>query len=124
MSTEAKNRGQEVLSDLKDKTAAVLQETTGLDHKQAQIVAHAVANHMRKEWGGQLIYFTKSPLEEDVAARDLEIYADFSGSNHEALAKKYDMSVQWIYQIVKKVQRYELARRQADMFGDTQPDER
>ncbi|WP_283228558.1 Mor transcription activator family protein, partial [Haemophilus influenzae] len=46
------------------------------------------------------------------------IFNEFNGSNHRELARKYNVSMQWIYQIVKKVTKEEIARRQFDMFSE------
>ena len=120
VTTEFKSRGPELLIDLIDKTAAVLQETVGLEHDSAHKCAEAVANRMRMEWGGQQVYFPKG-LAADITKRDLELYQEFDGTNHEQLARKYDLSVQWVYKIVKNVQAFEVARRQIDMFPDNLP---
>ncbi|POY46200.1 Mor transcription activator family protein, partial [Avibacterium paragallinarum] len=36
--------------------------------------------------------------------------------NHRELARKYGVSMQWVYQIVKRMQKEEIDRRQFDMF--------
>lgn len=112
--SELKSRGPELLIDLIDKAAAVLLEY-GIDKDKAKVCAHAIGNHMRKEWGGQMLYFPKG-LAADISARDLEMYNEFDGTNHEVLAKKYDLSVQWVYKVIKTIHAMETAKRQADLF--------
>lgn len=118
MSAELKSRGPELLIDLIDKTAAVLLDA-GLDKENAMKCAHAIGNHMRKEWGGQMLYFPKG-LAADISARDLEMYKRFDGTNHEVLAKEYDLSVQWVYKVIKTIHSMEIAKRQADLFLETE----
>lgn len=77
----------------------------------------AVANRMRMDWGGKQVYFPKG-LAADITKRDLELYQEFDGTNHEQLARKYHLSVQWVYKIIKNVQAFEVARRQIDMFPE------
>ena len=48
--------------------------------------------------------------------RDMKIYEEFNGNNHRELARKYNVSMQWVYKIVKKVHKDEVARRQMSMF--------
>ncbi|MOA58273.1 Mor transcription activator family protein [compost metagenome] len=52
-----------------------------------------------------------------LSRRDRQIYDDFNGSNQSALARKYGVSLQWVYKIIKAVRKEEIARRQGDMFG-------
>lgn len=40
-----------------------------------------------------------------------------NGTNHSDLARKYGVSLQWIYKIVKTVRQEEMAKRQSDMFS-------
>lgn len=117
MSDAFRSRGPELLVDLIDKTAEVLQQQAGLAPETARVCAEAVACRMRQEWGGQQVYFPKGTAV-DISSRDLDLYAEFNGHNHEQLARKYRMSIQWVYQRIKAVQAAEIARRQADMFTD------
>ncbi|MBS5084883.1 MAG: transcriptional regulator [Haemophilus parainfluenzae] len=45
------------------------------------------------------------------------MFNEFTGNNLAYLAKKYGLSLQWIYKIVKRVQKEEIAKRQFDMFA-------
>ncbi len=57
------------------------------------------------------------PESHKLSKRDETIYQEFNGINHSELARKYGVSLQWIYKIVKAVQKEEMAKRQPDMFG-------
>lgn len=116
MSDQYVSRGPELLVDLVDKTAEVLQQQAGLAPETARLCAEAVASRMRSEWGGQQVYFPKGAAA-DISTRDVQLYQEFNGHNHEQLARKYNMSVQWVYQRIKAIQATEIARRQSDMFA-------
>ncbi|MDN5451260.1 MAG: DNA-binding protein, partial [Enterobacterales bacterium] len=49
--------------------------------------------------------------------RDLQIFSEFNGRNHSELAKKYSVSLQWIYKIVKAVRKEEQDRMQGDVLN-------
>nr|WP_258172724.1 Mor transcription activator family protein [Haemophilus influenzae] len=51
--------------------------------------------------------------------REKQIFNEFTGNNHVSLAKKYALSLQWIYKIVKRVQKEEIAKRQFNMFAQS-----
>ncbi|WP_234419688.1 Mor transcription activator family protein [Burkholderia oklahomensis] len=49
--------------------------------------------------------------------RDRRIFDEFRGDNHGELARKYGVSIQWIYKIIKAVGREEAAARQKQLFS-------
>jgi Mor family transcriptional regulator len=61
---------------------------------------------MAGHWGGQNIYFPMG-LSYKLSQRDQAIYNEFNGINHSELARKHHVSLQWIYKIVKTVQKEE-----------------
>ncbi len=108
-------KNAELLSDLALHTADVTRKLCGVDPEKAVEVGQAVADLMADLWGGQLIYFPKGMIRT-LSKRDREIYAKFDGSNQGALAKEFNMSIQWVYRIVKLMRAEELARRQHGLF--------
>lgn len=116
---DSRKRGPELLEDLTDKTENLLLEQANLTQDVARKVAESLADLMRHDWGGQLIYFAKG-LSIDVSKRDLEFFNKWDGTpDHLAkLALEYDISVQYAYRVVKAVRVLETARRQSDMFPD------
>ncbi len=70
-----------------------------------------------RDFGGQQQYIPKSDGSE-LTARDIELYNKFNGHNHAALAKQFDLSEVRVYQIVKIVNKQEIAKRQGDMFDE------
>ncbi len=111
-----KSKRPELLVDLAEQCSVALRETAGLDKDKAEQVGREIADRMASHWGGQNIYFPMG-LSYKLSQRDRQIYDDFTGANHSELARKYGVSLQWIYKIVKTVRQEELARRQGDMFA-------
>ncbi|EDJ7116989.1 DNA-binding protein, partial [Escherichia coli] len=46
---------------------------------------------------------------------------EFNGRNHHELARKFGVSLQWVYSVVKRVRKEELDRMQGKLFAD-EPD--
>jgi Mor family transcriptional regulator len=89
----------------------------GMPAEQAANYGMEVADLIRKDWGGQKIYFSKAAeLERD--PRDMDIYKRFHGRREEAslLAKEHGVSEERIRQIVAKMTAAERARRQGGLF--------
>ena len=68
-----------------------------LMNRLAELLGPDLAQRLAAEFGGQTIYFPARPA---AGQRDAEILAEFDGSNHEALARKYHISLQWVYRLV------------------------
>lgn len=117
MSEQCRSKGPELLHDLWQHVSVALQELIELDKERANHVANEIANRMAAHWGGQLIYFPIGTAIK-LSARDLAIWNDFNGKNHSDLARKYGVSLQWIYKIVKAMRQEDLARRQAALFPE------
>jgi len=67
-----------------------------LAEEQARKVVVALSN----EFGGKQIYFPKMYRQYKTLLHH-QIIAEFDGSNHNELAKKYNLSVSQIYNITK-----------------------
>lgn len=112
----ADERVPELVADLEDQTAACLMGELKLERRKAAEVAKKVARHITQNWGGQIIYIPKNLLGQ-ISERDMQIYREFSGKNHAQLSRKYNLTVQQIYRIVKEVGIRERAKNQGDLFG-------
>ena len=75
-----------------------------------------MAKIIAKRWGGQSVYIPKN-LASFITERDYRVWKDFNGKNIRELARKYNLSEQWIYAIVGRVQKLESKRRQPDLFS-------
>lgn len=104
-----------VLDDIRAHIEQALAQSA-IDELIADDVAVKVFNSMAKHWGGQLIYFPKG-IALKVSNRNKQIWGDFRGNNYVELAKKYDLTVQRIYQIVAECRRIEATQRQGNLFN-------
>lgn len=103
-------RVPEIINDLAFHASQVLIESINLDSVAAENVGQAIANRMMRNWGGQSIYFPKG-ISGKVSERDYQIYSECDGRNYAELAKKYNLTLQWIYKIVKRVHAEKQQRR-------------
>ncbi|MBF0309492.1 MAG: transcriptional regulator [Magnetococcales bacterium] len=105
-----------VLQDVAD-IAADLLRTAGIDEQQADQIGGHLAQRLASHFGGQQIYIPKDTLFA-LSKRDEEIYAAWSdGWKHHELAKRYNLSVQWVYEVIKRVQEYRRKQRQRPIPG-------
>lgn len=111
-----RSKGPELLVELAHHVADTIVDVTGLDLKVAEQVGSSVATRMMLVWGGQNVYFPMG-VSWNTSQRDLQIFSEFNGRNHSELAKKYSVSLQWIYKIVKAVRKEEQARMQGDVLN-------
>ncbi len=104
----------ELLQDIADKAALFLAKE-GLDESRAKDLGHALAEHVRREWGGQMQYIPKG-ITYECTQRDLEIFGKFNGDNYDRLAREYELSEMRIRQIVNAVREAEMRKRQSGLF--------
>lgn len=116
---DATKPGVELLSDLSERISAYLSAT--IPEERALEIGDEIALQMAGYWGGQLIYFPKGKYVL-LSRRDRLIYAEFTGNNQKDLARKFDVSEQHIYRIIKAMRRSDLADRHGDLFTTASPD--
>lgn len=110
-------KGTEFLNDLNDHLLDTLGEYLE-DKETCHRAVKTVVDRFRHVWGGTMQYIPKG-RELDLDERDLAIWQDFNGSNYDYLVRKYDLSLQQIYNIIKRVRAAETRRCQPDLFPDT-----
>lgn len=112
-----RSKGPDLLIDLAQHIAVALTELAALEAENAEQLGREIADRMAGHWGGQNIYFPMG-LSYKLSQRDHVIFAEFDGVNHSDLARKFGVSLQWIYKIVKAIKKEEMAKRQDDMFAE------
>ena len=55
--------------------------------------------------------------KHQLSERDMQIWSEFNGRNHNDLVKRYDLTLQQIYRILKDIGELERAKTQGDLFG-------
>lgn len=82
------------------------------------IVGIKSAIDLAKHFGGQHIYFPK--IDKTLSLqRDKKIRKEFNGSNHRELARKYDLSENWIRRIVGERPSDSASAEQPLLFQDS-----
>lgn len=112
MSEFAEGRYPEILVDLAGKVDELL-VAEGLLTDQAKLLSWKVVALIGREWAGQQVYVGKGVV---VTERDLQIYREFDGANHDRLALKYGLTARQIYTIVARVREWEFRARQGELF--------
>lgn len=88
---------------------------TNMTPESAEQVAHHLAVALQSHWGGSMLYVPKTDHLR-AHKRDLQIWNDFTGDNHNELGRKYDLSVITIYQILARVREQLRKENQGDLF--------
>ncbi len=88
---------------------------SGIDKKTAEKVSQSTVDHLRKDYGGEHIYFPKGK-QLDAILRQTELYKCWTGTNQVALAKQFDLTVPAVYRILKKAQKQDVDERQDQLF--------
>lgn len=94
-------RAEDVLRGIVDAVCELLVTRLGVDRREAGDVAESFARDVCFAFRGSLVYM---PLATSLSIRrrDEEIAEAFNGKNHMELARKYGVSVQTIYNALKR----------------------
>lgn len=90
----------DLIAFMQDTVKAIL-EARKISPDQSEAIAVEVADQLSFEWGGAMIYIPKA-ASNLLSRRNEKILAEFNGSNHAALGRKYKVSIQWIYSLIRK----------------------
>ena len=104
----------EILQSLKDSVIASLANHS-IDKEIVKQCAHDVAESIRLEWGGMAVYICKGKAY-DLSQRDQKIWKKFNGKNHHKLCRDYNITMVWLYKIIKYQRQLALKDRQTDLF--------
>jgi len=103
MSNDRKMNAPEFLADLFDIVSRLGQQQ-GLNKDEADELADLIVDDVCDEWGGLPIYIGKG-THMKLSQRDLDVYREFTGDNHQELAHQYGISKVWVYAILRRVKR-------------------
>lgn len=90
----------EILVSLQNTIKVVLEEKQ-IPPDQAEEIAVIIYEKISSEWGGSMLYIPKS-TNNLLCRRNEKILSEFDGANHAELARKYHVSVQWLYALLRK----------------------
>ena len=102
------DRHLELLEDVQAKVAAMVRAEFSADERRGSLFGRRVADMLADEWGGQSIYVPKD-VARRCLKRNVRLFDEFTGSNVAELARKYGLSEQRVYAVIKQ----ERARRRA-----------
>ncbi|KDT42068.1 mor transcription activator family protein [Escherichia coli 3-105-05_S4_C2] len=114
-----RSKGPELLVELAQHTSETVREIIDIE-PDCRPDWSGRREPMMQVWGGQNVYFPMGMVWK-VSQRDREIFREFNGRNHHELARKFGVSLQWVYSVVKRVRKEELDRMQGKLFAD-EPD--
>lgn len=101
----------ELLNDVADKVARMAQAATPpMNEAEAKNFGRRVADMLAEDWGGSSVYVPKD-LARRFRRRDTSILQSFTGSNIEELARRYGLTPQRIYAIIKAERRRRAGRQ-------------
>lgn len=102
----------ELLQDVAAHARAVA-VTHGISDDVAEQIGNAVADRLVNNWGGQVISFPKDQAYK-LATRDLAIFDDWAyrSMRPNQLAQKYDLTIQAIYEILRRARKLALDEKQ------------
>ncbi|MBK3440762.1 DNA-binding protein [Pseudomonas sp. FSL R10-0765] len=109
-------RGTDLLSEAVAPIAEVIQQALGVNAELAESTSVEITMLFAHLWGGQVIYVPKGVLIQ-ASKMHQKIFDDWTGRNHHEVAKKYGVSVQYVYRIVKRMRLAIISRDQPDLFA-------
>jgi len=84
--------------------ASACAQAKALDVEAADELALHIVDKLAHNWAGQQLYVGKSVKSHlRMRQRDLDLYRDFTGHNHAALAAKYKVSTVWVYAVIRRI---------------------
>ena len=89
----------------------------GMVGEQALAVAEESTDTVLEEFGGENLYIPKN-ISGKAHRRNRQIYDEFTGDNHDELAKKYGVTLQRIYAIIKEQRQFEFNTSQFCLWDD------
>ncbi len=110
-----KKNAAEMISRLVDIGVDVIMKL-GVDQDLARTSMRKIANSLCAEYGGGVMYIPKD-REYGASERDEKIWNEFSGDNVPELAKRYDLTEQMIYQIIREQRAMFRKRSQSALPG-------
>lgn len=91
-----------------------MKEVLGLETDAADQAAYDVLRRVLETCGGEYFYVPKD-IRLAAHGRDIEVWREFTGHNQRELARKFGVTVQYIYQIIARQREKEKKERQAEL---------
>lgn len=108
---------KELMNGLMEAVITILTERQGVPVMTACRVASAFAGRMSFVWANSVIRIPKG-IAYNTLKRNKALFDNFDGNNHAWLGRKYGISIQRVYTIVKEMRQAYIESLQVDMFDD------
>ncbi|MCO7612907.1 Mor transcription activator family protein [Pseudomonas protegens] len=112
----------EFLQTLADHVAQSAKETLGVGPELAEAHGNEVAMLMATVWGGQVLYMPKG-IHLQASKLHQQLFDEFSGRNQRELARKHNLSLAFVYKVIKRMRLAIIARDQGDLFASLEEDD-
>lgn len=90
-------------------------ESCGIEKDTANLIVIDIVEGFVQRWGGLTIYIPScSNIERE--SRDEQIFSEYTGANHMALAKKYGLAMQTVYLIIRQQRQKLRDKNQIKLF--------
>ena len=106
----------ETLKELRECIADHLVKERKLDVIQATDIARVAVSGIQERFRGDAIYISTGYAER-VSERDWQIWEQFNGSNHAALARKFEITERAVYLVIERVRPLAISKVQGDLFA-------
>ncbi|ECI3885399.1 TPA: Mor transcription activator family protein [Salmonella enterica subsp. enterica serovar Newport] len=108
---------KELMDGLMEAVITILTERQGIPVMTACRVANTFADRMSHVWANSVIRIPKG-IAYNTLKRNKALFDNFDGNNHAWLGRKYGISIQRVYTIVKEMRQAYIESLQVDMFDD------
>lgn len=88
----------------------------GVGQAQAEQAAERTVDYIREVYSGDTIYIPKG-VELKSLVKQHEIWKELNGCNHREVAKRHGVTLQWVYEIDRRITKMLKDELQADLFS-------
>jgi len=115
--SDAKHKTASFLTDVILHVSMVLKGNLVIEPVAAEEIGRKLADHLRQVYGGANLYIPKG-TSLDAELRNNAIYQDFRGNNHAELARKYNVTEQHVYAVIRIITEAIRKAKQGSLFDD------
>lgn len=105
----------DLLQALAGHVAQSAKETLDISPELAEAHGSEVAMLMATVWGGQVLYMPKG-IHLQASKLHQQIFDEWTGRNQREIAMKHNISLAFVYKVVKRMRLAVIARNQRDLF--------
>jgi len=86
-----------LIASIQDDFTNAIKSELPISDDDAKKIAENVAQRIKTAWGGQQIYIPAINTKQ----RNIKIMAEFTGSNHSFICRKFSISLRTLYRILE-----------------------